>query len=538
MVVWELGPLLDAIAPSYLPLLTKKINLCNYLGEMSAPLCKSFLLSSAEEAMDAKKQGIVSILGSDSNRPARATSLRRALSADMSSQNWLTQQGLMSTLKRSPSSKEFSVSSSLEEGRDDNDAPSQFDIWASIQQKKKEEVENQGQFDIWSSIISQKAEEESSKCSPPYVHPLVKRSASCLSEKSLEICTESLGSETGSDGFSSETSDMEEDKQEDQQLLHQKQEPVAPMVMPCFDGEKAIIAKQNYDVVKKSPNLSFPPPIPSLSAKDGAPRRLKTHRDNGRLVMEAVPMPSLNNFLAQRQDGRLVLTLADTSAINDAEEEVMKVEELEEEFESFGEEESEIDIDDDDDDDDEEEDRCYEIELAPKVSSGAINVHRLAVMMNKPIWLANRNPTRTKDFDEVVKFRDEKEGKVKPTAPAPVPAPPLAQSLPPRPPAARPIPTSPSKAVAGAGTAVSFNAYEYCWRRPNQGGAVDPLAQQSAPPMKYNSKKQLILSRNVIGKEEQQQLQVLEGKFVPLFKGCKEPRRPLLFWPPHCIATS
>ncbi|KAL4285523.1 hypothetical protein GQ457_16G007810 [Hibiscus cannabinus] len=493
---------------------------------MSAPLCKSFLLSSAEEAMDAKKPGIVSILGSDSDKPARATSLRRALSADMSSQNWLTQQGLMSTLRRSPSSKEFSVSSSLEEGGDDNDAPSQFDIWDSIQQKKKKEVENQGQFDIWSSIISQKAEEESSKCSPPYVHPLVKRSASCLSEKSLEICTESLGSETGSDGFSLETGDLEEDKQEDQQLLHQKQEPVAPIVMPCLDGEKATIAKQNYDVGKKSPNLSFPPPIPSLSAKDGAPRRLTTRRDNGRLVMEAVPMPPLNNFLAQRQDGRLVLTLANTNAINDAEE-VMEVEELELEFESFGEKESEIDIDDEEEEEEEEEeeDRCYEIEHAPKVPSGAINVYRLAVMMNKPIWLANRNATRPKDFDEVVKFGDEKEGKVKPTAP-------LAQSLPPRPPVARPIPTSPSKAVAGAGagTAVSFNAYEYCWRRPNQGGVVDPLAQQSPPAMKDKSKKQLIMSRNVIAKEE--------GKFVPLFKGCKEPRRPLVFWPPHCIATS
>ncbi|KAK2359275.1 protein FAF, chloroplastic [Trifolium repens] len=31
-----------------------------------------------------------------------------------------------------------------------------------------------------------------------YVHPTVKRSASMLSEKSLEMCTESLGSETGS----------------------------------------------------------------------------------------------------------------------------------------------------------------------------------------------------------------------------------------------------------------------------------------------------------------------------------------------------
>ncbi|GMI97307.1 enhancer of aba co-receptor 1 [Hibiscus trionum] len=448
---------------------------------MSAPLCKTFLLSSAEEAMDAKKQGIVSVLGSDSDIPARATSLRRTLSADMSSHKWLTQQGFMSPLKRSPSSHEFSVSSSV--------------------QHKKKEVENQGQFDVWSSIVSQKAEEESCKSSPPYVHPLVKRSASCLSEKSLEICTESLGSETGSDGFSSETGDMEEDKQEDQQ-------PVAPMIMPCFDGEKAITAKHGYDVGKKSPNPSFPPPIPSLSAKHGASRRLKTRRDNGRLLIEAVSMPSLNNFHAQRQDGRLVLTFASTIAINDAEEEeVMEVEELEEEFESFGEKESEIDIDDDE----EEEDRCYEIQQTPKLSSGAINVHRLAVMMNKPIWLANTNPSRPKHFDEIVEFGDEKEWKVKPTSPSPPP--PVAHSLPPRPPVARPIPTTASKAVAGAGagTAVSLNAYEYCWRRP-----------KSAAPRKDNS---LILSR-----KEQQQLQVL--------KGCKEARRSLLLWPPHCIATS
>ncbi|KAE8727190.1 hypothetical protein F3Y22_tig00005856pilonHSYRG00118 [Hibiscus syriacus] len=452
--------------------------------------------------MDAKKQGIVSILVSDSDTPAaKGTSLRRTLSADMS----LTQQGLMSPLKKSPSSQEFPVSSSFEEGEDDDEAPSQFDVWASIQQKKKE-VENQGKFDVWSSIVSQKPVEETSNSSPPYIHPLVKRSGSCLSEKSLEICTESLGSETGSDGFSSETGDMEEDEQEDQQLLHQKQEPVAPTVTPCFDGEKAEIIPKHYDVGKKSPNPSFPPPISSLSAKDGASRRLKTRRDNGKLVIEAVSMPCLNNFLAQRQDGRLVLTFANT---NGAEEEVMEVEELEEEFESFGEKESEIDIDEEEE---ESEDRCYEIEQAPKLSSGAITVHRLAVMMNKPMWLANRNPTWPKDINEIVKFGDEKEGKVKPTV-APTS---LAQSLPPRPPMGRPIPISPSKAGAGAGTVVSFNAYECYWRRPNQGMSKASLDQQSQE-MKVNIK---------------------GGELVPLSKGCKEHRRPLLFWAPHCIATS
>ncbi|KAK8601786.1 hypothetical protein V6N13_058535 [Hibiscus sabdariffa] len=486
---------------------------------MSAPLCNTFLFSSAfnisEEAMDAKNQGIVSLLRSDPDTSTKATSLRRTLSADMSSHKWLTQQGVVSPLKKSPSSKEFHVSSSFDQGEDDSDAPSQFDIWASIQQKKKKrEVENQGKFDLWSSILPQKAEEETLKSSPPYVHPLVKRSASCLSEKSLEICTESLGSETGSDGFSSETGEMEEDKQEDhRQLLHQKQETVAPTIMPCFDGEKATIAKYNYDVGRKSPYISFPPPIPSLSAKDGASRHLKTHRDNGRLVIEAVSMPSLNNFLAQRHDGRLVLTFANTTAIHDAEEQVTEVEE----FESFGEKEIEVDIDEEE----ESEDRCCEIEQAPKLSSAAINVHRLAVMMNKPIWLANRNPTWPK-----VKFGEEREARVEPTSTTP---PPLAQSLPPRP---------PSKAVAAAG-AGSFNAYEYYWRRPNQGmskaAVVDPLAQHS-PPMEDKSKKKLILSRNLMANNKEGKM---KGEyFVPLLKGCKEPRRSLVFWEPHCIATS
>ncbi|TQD91086.1 hypothetical protein C1H46_023320 [Malus baccata] len=35
---------------------------------------------------------------------------------------------------------------------------------------------------------------------------------------------------------------------------------------------------------------------------------MRTHRDNGRLVLEAVSIPSPNNFRAERHDGRLVLT--------------------------------------------------------------------------------------------------------------------------------------------------------------------------------------------------------------------------------------
>ncbi|KAH1130545.1 hypothetical protein J1N35_001923 [Gossypium stocksii] len=485
---------------------------------MSGPLSKSLIVCSplniTEEGMVTNKQGIGSILGSDAETPA-AASLRRTLSADMSSKKWLNQHGL-SLLKKIASSQEFPppsiIDSSSEEAEEDCEAPGQTDIWTLIQQEKnkKKQLEKPAQFDIWSSIISQKAEEESSKSVPvPYVHPLVKRSASSLSEKSLEICTESLGSETGSDCFSSyppsETSDMQEDdpKEDDQQLQHIEQERVE---------ELRIVKHYNYDAGKKSAHhhRSFPPPIPSLSRKDGASLRMKTCRDNGRLVLEAVSVPSHDNFVAQRQDGRLVLTFSNTAP--DVEEENEQGE-----FEGIGDEEKT------NTDEGVEEGGCCEMEQAPKLSIGAMNVHRLAVMINKPIWLANRNPTWPKNFDDIVKFGEEKEAdKVDPTTISPSPqTPPLVQSLPPRP------PRTASRLIASpAAAAASFNAYEYYWRRSNQ-----PMSKAA------------ILSKNLMAhNNDQQELLVLirnKGDyFVPLLKGCKEPRRSLLFWEPYCIATS
>lgn len=142
-------------------------------------------------------------------------------------------------MKKIASSEEFSIcsiadsSSSEDEQEEDSDETnideprSQFDIWSSIQEevaKKKElDHQNQGQFDIWSSIIHQKSQEitDNKPLPPPYIHPLVKRSASSLSEKSLEICTESLGSETGSEGFSSypasESGDDDKETEQEQQ---------------------------------------------------------------------------------------------------------------------------------------------------------------------------------------------------------------------------------------------------------------------------------------------------------------------------------
>ncbi|KAG4961126.1 hypothetical protein JHK82_037813 [Glycine max] len=358
-----------------------------------------------ENMLVVQKQGIVTILGS--NHDAPTTSLRRTLSADMSSKTWLSQNGF-SLMKKTSSSEELSYSSltkstisdssSSDEDNSEEAKQDQFQIWNTIQKEQQHEDNKPGQVDVWSSILVQKANEETLKLSTtPYVHPLVRRSKSCLSEKSLEICTESLGSETGSDGFSSyspsETEEKEEEKEEESmQITHE---------------EDFQVPKQNY-AEKKSLPRSFPPPLPSL--------HMRSHRDNGRLFLQAVSVPSQNNFCAQRENGRLVLTFADVEVAEEEEEEFDEAEE----FESVIEE--------------------AKTPMLTLLSSG----FGLALMMNKPIGLlgtdANvKSPKWSEKFNDVVNFKD-------------VDTVQHSHPLPPRP------------RQHGSIHKKAFNAYEYYWR--------------------------------------------------------------------------
>ncbi|PKI60136.1 hypothetical protein CRG98_019480 [Punica granatum] len=111
------------------------------------------------------QQGILSILDSDC-KTIKNNSLRKTLSADMLSKKWLPENKL-------------SVFDSYSQGnRQDQE------------DEERRVLEDQSRVDSsWSSMLTQKAEnEEPTKSSlpPPYVHPLVKKSASSLSSKSLE----------------------------------------------------------------------------------------------------------------------------------------------------------------------------------------------------------------------------------------------------------------------------------------------------------------------------------------------------------------
>ncbi|GMH26027.1 hypothetical protein Nepgr_027870 [Nepenthes gracilis] len=116
-----------------------------------------------------------------------------------------------------------------------------------------------------------------------YVHPMAKRCASVLSERSLEMCTESLGSETGST--------ISERSGEFSCLLP--------------DNERVQQHKlRDFSAAKKSKlRRSFPPPLTTLTGV-----QLKGHREDGRLVIMAVAVQSSKTcFKAERRDGRLRL---------------------------------------------------------------------------------------------------------------------------------------------------------------------------------------------------------------------------------------
>ncbi|KAI3450779.1 hypothetical protein Pfo_007444 [Paulownia fortunei] len=494
------------------------------------------------------KQGIVTILRSDCER-SKAASIRRTLSADMSSKKWLAQNGFFSPMKKIVSSEVLVLpadsSSSSSEGEEEYDErPGPDDVWRSIQsQKERNEMQKPAQMDSWCSILTQKS--ENSLLPPPYVHPLVKTSASTLSEKSLEICTESLGSETGSDCFSSYCpseilSDADEDKEDRQRVVREEFKDSDPF------------AHLHVAKYKKSPVRPFPPPLPSIAGGDGASLYMHSHRENGRLVLEAVSVPPKNYFQAQRTDGRLVLTLIHTPPTSVEEN---KVEEFEKVFDNMEEVDEDIQEeemvhhgggDDGYEEDVEEEEKLegkeeeFVVEQNLSLPSGMISVHKSGLVMKKFMAVGNMNPTWSNKFNKALEANEvmtEEEEEEEEELPIP-------QSLPPPPRVARLIPSPPPPPAAA-----SFNAYEYFWRNKTTvpGGFINPIITTPQPTHlknKNHNNNNYYNNKVVNGTKahEHQDLVLMKGHkaeyFVPYLRGCKEPRRSLLIWEPYCIATS
>ncbi|KAG8096703.1 hypothetical protein GUJ93_ZPchr0013g34924 [Zizania palustris] len=163
----------------------------------------------------------------------------------------------------------------------DDDRPERDDVWSMIQQARR--------------LVSADDDDAVQQLqAAPYVHPLVRRSSSLLSQKSLEICTESLGSETGSDGFS------DADGSTDGSCRGSEDD--------SDERAKVVVA------ARASPPRAFPPPLPSLARRAVGAVQMRQDRRDGRLIVKAVPVPSGTLFRAQRCGGRLLLSFADTAA--------------------------------------------------------------------------------------------------------------------------------------------------------------------------------------------------------------------------------
>ncbi|GER55307.1 hypothetical protein STAS_32950 [Striga asiatica] len=111
-----------------------------------------------------------------------------------------------------------------------------------------------------------------------YVHPLDKSSTFFpLGSKSLEMCTESLGSETGSNLYSNES----------------------------FVTNKP--SRKTRESCKKT---DFPPPLTIINGNDNKCVKMVSHHEGGRLVIKAFVFSSKwSRFKTKRENGRLRLCL-------------------------------------------------------------------------------------------------------------------------------------------------------------------------------------------------------------------------------------
>ncbi|KAF5941743.1 hypothetical protein HYC85_019385 [Camellia sinensis] len=198
-----------------------------------------------------------------------------------------------------------------------------------------------------------------------YVHPMEKRSLSTLSDKSLELCTENLGSETGTDMI--ETSIFSFHKMDTMLSVHKSDSEEGG------DKPKPRLLQGMENSGKANNCRDFPPPLTTMTGCGSI--QVRPHREGGRLIIQAIEAPTNHSYLqAERSHGRLRLsfwrdccdTTFDSEMGCEENEEECDMEEVEneeekqdfeeKEEEGFEKEEEEEEEEEEDDYDDERED--------------------------------------------------------------------------------------------------------------------------------------------------------------------------------------
>uniref|UniRef100_A0A1S3Y5Y9 Protein FANTASTIC FOUR 4-like n=1 Tax=Nicotiana tabacum TaxID=4097 RepID=A0A1S3Y5Y9_TOBAC len=154
----------------------------------------------------------------------------------------------------------------------------------------------------WSSIqtLSNISKEEGSNI---YVHPLSKRSSysSRLSAKSLELCTESLGSETGSCDIMDSSIFSSSFSSSSYSTIEK-----SPSSIESSSSSTWSRNCNKSRTKKKNSCTKFPPPLTTIRGSNSL--QFRPHREDGRLIIKAVESPLTHNYLqAERSNGRLRL---------------------------------------------------------------------------------------------------------------------------------------------------------------------------------------------------------------------------------------
>uniref|UniRef100_A0A803NRG2 Uncharacterized protein n=1 Tax=Cannabis sativa TaxID=3483 RepID=A0A803NRG2_CANSA len=125
-----------------------------------------------------------------------------------------------------------------------------------------------------------------------YVHPMVKRSSAMLNAKSLQMCTEGLGSETGSDSGDSSGDEMS--------LLSS-----SPLSSAKTKKSGATQAAKRY--CNRSCSSSFPPPLTSVSGSSGLQLVVKHQEEEQGLDGRERGIIGVGSLVAEEEEHQLRL---------------------------------------------------------------------------------------------------------------------------------------------------------------------------------------------------------------------------------------
>ncbi|KAL5217711.1 hypothetical protein ABZP36_018395 [Zizania latifolia] len=402
-----------------------------------------------------------------------------------------------------------------------DDRPAQVDIWNAIQ------------ADVGKVALAAGAK----KAAKPYVHPLVRRSSSSMSQNSLEICTESLGSETGSGDFTASLDDVNmaclsgtpvpaSKKVEAEESFWQQQGATrgGGEVEEVWESKELVAVNYHCSGGTRTPPRSFPPPLPSMSSRDGPCLQMRPRRQDGRLIVEAVVVRPRGYLHARRQGGRLRLSFVDCSAREQSAASKIAVGTEAPYFPVVDakhdqDEEVATEVEDDDEVEEEEEEEVEVVDrgtvVEVKVSTQpqtptAAKVHRSTLVINKFVGSTPLTVDQPRCHADAPPVAAAAASIAETTTDAP-------------PPTLRRVPSSTSTTTLAAAVAVASTASDSD-DDDDCGGLHPPSASSSAADTK-----QLLFTSRCRDKNE----------LLQSVRQCRQLRqKPLFILEPYCIATS